>query len=290
MKKITNYTLTIIVLSILILGMLFLFNSSYWLKKVNPIDYQIVSVKTEISKNTLELDFGIILNKDYFIDYVLDSIQYKVKMDCIKFSEGKKIFSNSYSFEDNDTVFIPLTINMKIIQNIIKTTKSDSLTLEIDFNNFIKLPITGQASFPIYIKKKIATPNPPKVKVLGVEKKILKLHEAIYEIHFEITNPNNYEINIQQINASLTYPELFIGKVNHNEAIIVSPKSSVQTKSEINIGNLNLIKDGFKILMARNKKWAYTLEADLLILKEDSTLMPVQIYNSGKMPFRKKDK
>lgn len=290
MKKITKYTITSIGLSILFMGMLFIFKPIFWLKIVNPIKYEVVSVETKISDEKLDLNLGIILNKDYFLDVILDSIHYEIKMDSTKFSEGKKIFNKDYNFEENDTLFLPLTIDLKTIKNIIKTAQTDSLILELNFNNFIELPITGQSSLPIKIQKKIPTPNPPKIKVLSVEKKLLKLHDAIYEIQFEISNPNHYEINIQQFNATLNYPDLFTGKIKCNEAIIVLPRSSVKTKGEINIDNLNLVRDGLKVLFKPNQKWKYDLEADLMILKTDSSLMPIKITSTGEMPLRKKAK
>lgn len=289
MKNITKYTITTIGLSILFMGVLFLFKPNYWFKIINPIHYEVVSIDTKIINKKLDLNIGVILNSDYFLDVILDSLSYDIKMDSTKFSYGKKSFASKYDF-DTDTLFFPLTIDLDTIRNIIKTASEDSLILEIDLKNYIRLPFTGQSILPINITKKIPTPNPPKINVLSVEKKLLKLKDAIYEINFEIINPNHYEINIQELNAVLKYPDLFIGKIECNAPIKVAPYSSAIAKSEINIDSLNLIKDGLRIIMQPKKEWEYTLEAQLIILKSDSTLMPISISNEGEMPLLKRNK
>lgn len=288
MKKLTKYTIIIIGMSILFIGMLFLFKPNYWLKIINPLHYEVVIVKSTISNGKLDLNLGVILNSDYFLDIALDSMDYEIKMDSKKFSEGKKAFDTSYSFEDDDTLFIPLTIDLKVIRGIIQKTTTDSLMLEINFNNYLTLPIAGQTSFPLKIEKKIPTPNPPKMEVLRVEKKLLKLHEAIYEIHFKVTNPNDYIIDVQELNGIIEYPDLFLGRIKCRKPFKVMPHSSIETSSEINIDNLELVRDGLKIIMQPKKEWKYNLDIEILIMKNDSSIMPIEVKSFGKMPILKR--
>lgn len=283
--------LKLILISILFLGILFLLKPTYWLKITKPFHYEIVSVDTHIANKVLDLKFGVIMHSDYFLDIVLDSIEYEVIMDGTQFSQGKKIFNKNYKFGESDTLQLPLQIELDKIQGIIKDNKNqDSITLVINFKNYVQLPIAKSAIFEVSMNKLIATPNPPKIKVLGIEKKMLKLHEAIYELTFQIQNNNNHEIHIKSFQATLNYPALFTGNVKHQKPIAILPHTSVTSTVKINIDNLNLVGDGLKILLQPKKEWAYILDVHLLLKKEDGSLMPVHISNSGFMPMKKKKK
>ena len=291
MKIRKRYLLIVILISILSLAMFFALKPNYWLRIADPLQYEIVSVDTHIENQIIDLELGMIVNSDYFLDIVLDSIEYKISMESVLFSQGKKVFKKNYKFGEDDTLFLPLKIELAKIKNVIKNNQhQDSLSLVINFTNYLQLPFTGNTTFDISINKQIVTPNPPKITVLNIEKKKLKLHDAIYEITFQIQNNNHHTINIQGLVATIEYPNLFLGKIKSNKSFVILPHATITTQAEIDIDNLNLVVDGLRIIMQPKKEWPYNLDALLNIKKADGSIMPVHISNSGTMPLKKKKK
>ncbi len=289
MKKTVKYSLLFLGISILSLGILFLVKPNLWLRITHPLHYEIVSIETSFENTQVNLNFGVVLNSHYIADIILDSIHYDIKMDSVKFSEGKKALDGAFDLNSGDTIYLPLKLELNKIKEIMQNNQEeDSLLLELDFENFLRLPIAGATSFHIPIKKKIPVPNPPKFKVVNVEKKILKLHDAVYDISFEIDNPNHYEINVKSFHGKLNFPELFSGKINNVNGFYVKPYSKTQTTTTIDIDDLELVRDGLKMLFKPNKEWRYSLDLELLVIKEDSTILPFQITSNGTMPLKKK--
>lgn len=288
MKSWKKYSI-IITMSILFTGILFVCNPKFWLKIVNPFEYEVVGVDSRINEGILTLQLHVVMSNDYFLPIILDRIHYEIKMDRTHFSEGEKIFDKAYSFAEKDTISVPLIIDLKTIREVIASNQNeDSLLLEINFTNYIELPIAGETKFSIPLKKMISRPNPPKFNVLKVEKELLKMHDARFKLHFEIDNPNHYQINVQSVQADLIFPDLFTGKINCSEGFVVQSNSKKRSSAEIDIDNLELVRDGLKVLFRPNKEWDYELDVNLVLLKEDSTEMLLRIRSTGQMPLKKR--
>ncbi len=279
------------ILIILILG--FILFPKYWIKIVNPIDYKITKVDTSINDETIDLDFQIVLSNAYFIDYIIDSIRYDIYFDTIKFSDGSKVLSKAFKKGQKDTLNLPLKIYRDKLKSKVSSLQSgDSTELIIDFKNFVQLPISGNAIVPIKIKRVIKAPEPPEIKVISVQKELLELNDAIFKIEFSIYNPNNYTIEINEINGTISFTDLFDGKAKSLEPITISPQDSTRFMTSIDIDNLELVRDGLRVAFRPNKKWPYEIDVTFKIEQSDGSFMDVNLSHESEMEIlgRKKNK
>lgn len=107
-----------------------------------------------------------------------------------------------------------------------------------------------------------------------------------FNIDFEIENPNMYEVTINQFDADIEYLEkLFTGIRENNTPIELKPQGTTifSFTTTIDMDDLNLIKEGLKLLFQANKEWAYTMNAKIILQQDESATIDLEILNSGKM-------
>ncbi len=278
-------------LAIVLVTALFLIQPQYWLKVINPIGFKIKTVDTKINDKSIMLDFEVLLQNSYFLNYFIDSLAYQIYFDSTQFSSGSTVINQQFQKGQIDTLQMPLTINRDSLKDkMSRLEKGDSTNLRIEFSNFIDLPITGKTKFKTTISKNINAPQIPEIEVLNVEKDYLARHDAEFTITFAITNPNNYTIAIHSIKADILFDDLFNGKAYTNEKVIVKPKETTQFNATINIDKLELVKDGLRVVFRPNKEWDYTIHSTLYIEQKDSSLMEVNITHQRSMNLMERRK
>lgn len=291
MKKALKISALIFGGGIIFTLILFLIKPQFWLKVINPIDFQIQTVDTRINDKEIQLDFDVLLTNNYFLNYIMDSLAYQIYFDTTQFSQGSAVVDNQFTKGQTDTFNLPLTIDRTALkQKMGNLEAGDSTTLKIVFNNYIDLPLTGKTKFKRVINKTINAPQFPEIEVLNVEKDYMSLHDAQFTIYFAITNPNAYEIAIKSIEADILFDDLFNGKANTQERLVVAPKTTTEFTAVVDIDKLELIRDGLRVVFRPNKEWAYQIKATLFIEQKDGSIMEVNIEHEREMNLMERRK
>ena len=292
MKKALKIFFATLGLIIVALAIAIIINPKYWLKMINPIKYDIRTVDTKITQEEILLDFEVLLSSSYFLNLTIDSVAYKIYFDSTQFSQGSKKIGRLFDDKKVDTIRLPLVMKRDALKGKMSSLEEgDSTNLIIYFDNYLDLPIAGKTKFNVKIDKRIAAPQLPKIDVLGVNKEELSLHDAIYSIDFSIHNPNNYKIQIKNIDANIVFLDLFSGRATTNKEVMVNPQSTSEFTATINIDNLELVRDGLRVAFRPNKMWPYTMDVTMIIKQEDGTPMNVNLFHESEMELmgRRKD-
>lgn len=98
----------------------------------------------------------------------------------------------------------------------------------------------------------------------------------------EIHNPSVYEATINRFNSKIEFKELFTGKAKSNTKLNLKPQGTTAFSASLDVDDLELFKDGLKILFQANKEWVYIMESVTLQLEDGSTA-DFEISNTGSM-------
>ncbi|MEZ5001454.1 MAG: LEA type 2 family protein [Chitinophagales bacterium] len=292
MKRYLKIFFAALAILILTIAIAIIVNPKYWLKIINPIQYDIRTVDTKITQQEILLDFEVLLSSSYFLDLTIDSVAYQIYFDSTQFSHGSKSIGRLFDDKKVDTIHLPLIMERDALKGKMSSLeKGDSTNLIINFKNFLDLPVAGKTTFNVKVDKRIAAPQIPEIEVLSVNKVELSLKDAIYSIDFSIHNPNSYEIQIKNIDADIVFLDLFSGRASTIEPVEVKPKSSSEFTATINIDNLELVRDGLRVAFRPNKMWPYTIDVTMIIEQKDGTPMNVNLSHKSEMELmgRRKD-
>lgn len=281
-KKILKIVLAIIAGSIVFVAILFLVKPTYLMKLLKPIELNITSVNTKISETDISTDIKVELSTDYFVDLIIDSLVYEFYLDKAKVAHGNIAIGKNFSSKDKDTLTIPVSIHKDTLTSKLDSlAPTDSTKVRLWLNNHIKLPILGRTAFEIDFEKKIAAPKLPKIKIAHIDE--INLRDTIFNIDFEVNNPSLYEATINRFNADIDFKKLFTGKVKNDTKVRLKPQGTTVFSATIAIDDLELIRDGLKILFQANKEWAYTMDSQVTVQLEDGSTIDFDVLNSGKM-------
>lgn len=270
-----------ILLLAVISGILF---PRFWLRIIKPVKFEIREVKMKVDPQYIDLDFTIVLTRDYLINFALDSLAYEIYFDSIKFSAGGAAIKRQLKDGESDTLRLPLRIDRGTLKDKIRgDDMTEMVKLQIILHSYVDLKFAGKTNFDTRIERLIHTPQPPQISVINVEKNIEGLNDANVNIDFELANPNNYEFTIVRIEATLDFKDLFTGKAHAMDTIHVPANGTAYFKALVDINDLELIRDGLRVVFRPNKLWPYTIIAKLYIYQEDSAPMLMEVEHSGAM-------
>lgn len=269
----------------------FCISPRYWLALTQPVQIQINTAHARITEDKIFIKLDAEISTDYYLDVIIDSMAYKVYMGDTEFSRGTICLDRDYKKGAKNILTIPVDVNKKTLEATLKEmAPTDTAKIKVVFRNYLDLPLLGKQEMEMSIVEKTLAPKMIEVEVLKMKKRKLKLHDAIFDVDLAIKNPGMHKIVINAVKGKIDFKDLFVGKVNHKKQIVIDPMETTIVQTRIDFDELELIKDGLKLLFHPNKEWEYTMNADVLLEKEDGSTMLLDITNAGRMDLVEKKK
>lgn len=292
MKNIIKKSLLLLLALLLIAVIAFFINPKYWLELTQPVQIEINTAHTKITENNIFMKLDVEISTDYYLDVIIDSMAYKVYMGETEFSKGTIFVDRDYQKKgDKNVLTVPVDINKKVLEaTLAKMNPTDTATIRVVFRNYLDLPIFGKRELEMEINEQTLAPKIIKVEILKMKKRELKLHHAVFDVQLAIKNPSLHQIVIDEIKGKIDFEELFVGKVNHKKQIVIEPMKTTVVETRMDFDKLELIKDALNVIFHPNKKWKYTLVADVLLVKEDGSTLLLDISNTGRMDIMENKK
>jgi LEA14-like dessication related protein len=286
-KKILLIFFSLLLVAIII----FCISPRYWLALTQPVQIQINTAHARITEDKIFIKLDAEISIDYYLDVIIDSMAYKVYMGDTEFSRGTIFLDRDYKKGVQNILTIPVDVDKKILEATLKKMEpTDTAKIRVVFRNYLDLPLFGKQEMEMSIVEKTLAPKIIEVEVLKMKKIKLKLHDAVFDVDLAIKNPGMHKIVINAVKGKINFKDLFVGKVNHKEQIIIGPMETTVVQTKVDFDELELIKDGLNVLFHPNKQWEYMMNADVILEKEDGSTMLLDISNAGKMDLMEKNK
>ena len=269
--------------SILVVGILFFINPSYWIKSLLPVKVEVRTANTKITEELISINLQVILKDSKVVKYLSDSIYYGVYLD------GSLLVKGSCNIDKNiingtvDTIMLPVLLSRTVLKSKLSIFENaDSTSLKIILLNHVNLPFFGRVNIPIEREFRIPAPQPLEVKLTSVKKIKLGLKEAIYQLELDIYNPNYVEISLLSADVYVDIKGLFKGNISSRKPIKIKAQGQSTIIVKIDLDEFNLINDGLKVVLKPQKDWHYFIVAKALLDQKDSDPIELIINNSGK--------
>lgn len=269
-------------------GIFFIINPTFWLNILKPVKFTVKTVHTRISENDISIDFRVALSTDSFVNFVIDSLAYQFYLDSTKIAHGTKSIDNEFKSGDVDTLDIPLSIHKDTLKlKLDMLAPTDSTNLKFVFDNYIDFPVIGKTELGFDIDKKIPAPKFPRIEIHNIED--INLKDTAFKIDLKLHNPSVYNVTVTRFDAQIKFEDLFTGKIKNDTPIELKPQGTTVFSTTININDLELIKDGIKLLFRPNKERPYTMDSKITLQQKDGSNMTLEILSSGKMDITGKN-
>lgn len=278
----------------LIVGVIlyFVFNPKKAVNLILPNLNEISYVHIDMKKDSALIKLFVLVQNKMPYKIVIDTIHFEIKLNDFTMSEETIPVQIDQGSFDKDTVELPINLSLKKIKKVIGDLKDqDSTYLDVNFyvvyNTFI-----GQEKFNYNKRIKIASPIPPKIKILKVEQKKYnfrhKTSDAIIKV--EVINRGKYiDLELNNIEYDLRIKNTLFSKGIVKRTINVKPGSSIVVDIPVTIEYDNPFKTAWLIARDKDKsKYIVNIKSDIKIKNfENINVIPVEIDATGNMELVK---
>ncbi len=234
----------LIILLVIIAGGLFLLESF----KPGPIKIDVKQVRTTIKNDSLHATILLENGALSILTRYTENIKFKVTLDTFQVAQGTIDYTNKT--DSLNFVRIPGNLSMKDIQSVIKA-EGDSAWLTINTEVSQTLPLIGMQIWEGEKTIRIIRPKPPEYKQTGVSDFSYQLDTIRFILEGYIVNYNPIAITLIETALRMRLDDRFNAFVSVPPDLNIPPEDSVFVKTNIEIHDFKVIKDGLAILFAK---------------------------------------
>lgn len=287
-KRIKCIVIFILVLTIIISGVLYIYRTSIVAHFVPTVE-QFGDIQIQIKNDTALISSQLIVQNKSFLKIKIDSIKYKVSLFNKTYLQNQKFIGIILLGHGKDTIGFSLKVPyFKFLKDIrAERKKTDSAYYSIDISLQYATAL-GKINIPFNKSAKIKIPQPPEFKVLEIKYKKIRLKSIQAVATIKIINHSAVALTIKDLNYTINILNRGSLKGKHIESICIKPNGTSIIKLPIVININNIGKTIFEVIMNKDN-YDYTLNLDAFLKSsppmKESFL--IDISYSGKMELIK---
>jgi len=230
--------------------------------RLGNIDFEKVDLIFDLAvenKNPVALDLAGV---DYDLKIAGQSLVSGVTAQAIK------IAANSTS-----PVQLPVTLTFADLKKLPgELWNKDTFNYQLDTKFNLNLPIIGNYEIPVSKQGELPVPKVPQVAMKGVKIKNLSFTTAEVIAQVEVTNPNNFDLALSQLNYQLDINQQQWGQGNIAQTSTVAKKGKAVIEIPIKLDILSVGQSAYKALVNKSAlnyqlKGNVVLDTSLELLK-----------------------
>ncbi len=215
-----------------------------------------------LSLTAADLEFDVAVNNPYSVALPLTNIQYALASDGDPFLTGTAPTQGLIPPQNAKTIKVPARVSFPSLLATLKSIKPGAV---IPYNADLKLtvdaPIIGPLSLPLSKTGQLPIPTAPKVKLTGIKWNKLSLNEASATLNLNISNTNQFPLDLRTLAYKLTLGGSEIINTTTNQPTQFKKSADTTLQLPISIKPTNLGLAVFNILS--QKQASYTLTGSI---------------------------
>lgn len=268
-------------------GTLFLIRS--WTP--GQIEIDIKQVRTSIKNDTLHATILLENRALSKLSRYTEFINFTVTLDTFQVAQGKINYTKKT--DSVNFVRIPVHLSIKDMQAVINV-ESDSALLTIHTDIAKMVPVIGLKIWEGEKRIRIFRPRPLKYKQTGISDFSNQRDTIRFILEGFIQNHNPIAITLLKTTLSMRIDDRFTAYVAMPPNLNIPPRDSVFVKTNIEIHDFKVLKDGLAILFSRDAipyivTGDITLRLDSVDILEPIEMDVIHTGNISLSPFKKKD-
>ncbi|CAN5412606.1 hypothetical protein BH09BAC1_BH09BAC1_15340 [soil metagenome] len=276
MKK-RRIVLGIVFTFLITLLLVFLVYPAFIIARFNKDLVRVSTIQVALQDKTIDLGLDIAIRREAPFHKLLDSISYTVSFDTFQFVSGAVDLDSVRSGDIFDSILLPVIIDKLVLKKAVETLKGkDSVDLTIKFVAHYQWPIIDKVDVPIEIVRRMPPPNPPEIKLVGVDVEKFSFNEPIVDISLQLINKNAFSLTLSDIHIYADFGEYFTAEVHHPTKIHVKAKDVTDIEVTAEVHELKALKTVWSLMVSR-KEVPYSIKVIAKYIDEKGEAQPIDI-------------
>jgi len=277
----------LIVLIVITAGILILI--SFWTP--GQIEIDVKQVRTSIKNDTLRVTILLENSALSILSKYTEFINFTVTLDTFQVAQGKTDYTEKT--DSVNLVRIPIHLSIKDVQAVINA-EGDSVLLTIHTEVAKMFPVLGLKIWEGEKRIRIFRPRPLEYKQTGISDFTYQRDTIRFILEGFIQNYNPIAITLLKSELSMRIDDRFTAYVAMSPNLNIPPRDSVIVKTNIEIHDFKVLKDGLAILFSRDAipyivTGDITLQLDSVDILEPIEMDVIHTGNFSLSPLQKKD-
>ncbi len=232
-----------------------------------------------ITFEQVDLVFDLAVDNKNPITLDLAGLDYDLKIENQSLVSGVTAKAVKLKANSTSPVQLPVTLKFDDLKKLPgELWNKDKLAYDLQTTFNINLPVIGNYAIPVSKQGELPVPKTPDIKIKDVKVKNLSFTNAELVAQVEVSNPNDFDLGVSNLNYQLNVNQQNWGqgKINKSSNIPKRGKGIVEIPVKLNL--LNAGKSAYNALVNKEPvKYQFTGKTEL-----DTGIELLRDYN---MPF-----
>ncbi|HKR03986.1 MAG TPA: LEA type 2 family protein [Bacteroidia bacterium] len=240
---------------------------------------------TDIDDERIKLTSRITINNPFPVDIHAGRLSYKIYIDSIKVIEDRYNKPLDILSSDSSVIELPMEILAEPLMQVMKhfkDTKADSADYMLSASVDIDVPIAGERTFNIKLKRRGPAIYVPEIKLLDVDLNALRLKKKGIDMSIDIQNPNSFPLQINDANITFTIPEDLEVNAVPDSIIDIPAHGSKIISIHADIKKVKILKTGWDLIADRkDTPFKYVLKGKIVSDNDALNNSPIRMTAKG---------
>lgn len=191
-----------------------------------------------INFEQVDLVFDLAVENKNPVSLNLAGLDYELKIENQSLVSGTTAQAIKLKASSTSPVQLPITLKFNDLKNLPgELWKKDKIAYQLISQFNVDLPVIGNYAIPVTNKGELPVPKIPDIKIKDVKVKNLSFTSADLIAQVEVSNPNDFDLGLSNLNYQLTVNQQNWGqgKINQNSSIPKKGKGLVEIPVKLNI-------------------------------------------------------
>ena len=191
-----------------------------------------------INFEQVDLVFDLAVENKNPVSLNLAGLDYELKIENQSLVSGTTAQAIKLKASSTSPVQLPITLKFNDLKNLPgELWNKDKIAYQLISQFNVDLPVIGNYAIPVTNKGELPVPKIPDIKIKDVKVKNLSFTSADLIAQVEVSNPNDFDLGLSNLNYQLTVNQQNWGqgKINQNSSIPKKGKGLVEIPVKLNM-------------------------------------------------------
>ncbi len=229
---------------------------------------------TNITSEAIEIESAIQIDNKLPIDFKIDSIDYKIRIDSVTVVENTYTDSLKFNANSKTPLTLPLKIYIKDLSEIndrINRKGKDSAQYIVELDLYVKHILVPKNNVFVSVTKKMPLLQLPLVKLNKMEFKKVGIPNSTLNAEVMFYNPNPFSVGMKDVQSKLSISENQIVQNLSTDKIYLEERDTSYTNINFKF-NLNETFNSVANLIKEGEDTPVHFELNSIIVSENELL------------------
>lgn len=235
--------------------------------KEPSVQVQNIAVR-DVNLDSVGLDLILKVSNPNAFSLALAGYDYRIRFNDQQLVEGSTNEGFRVAANASNQIKVPFTVGFKDVMKLLDSVgDSNTLRYEVDADMRLDAPVLNLFNIKSQKKGEITVPQIPQISFGDLKVKSFNFSEASFELAMQITNPNNFGLDIKDLDYrfSMGGEKWFDGRID--QTVKLGEKQTTTVKIPVSVSLMKLGSGAFKAIQKGNFT-DYSLDANFTL---DST-------------------